>query len=158
MFPKSKVTAVKYIVFFGKFYWAIVHDVFEKFGKIRQQSNRSVVFKKLRILCFEDGNILAILSLSGKMPFSRDRLKVSANGADIRWNENLMTCIGILSWLNLMIVLEKVLFKVSHHIKMFIVFRNWWENIVEFVNKHSSVLIWWSVHVTNNNIFFRGEQ
>ena len=84
-------------MFFGKFYWAIVYDVFEKFGKIRQQSNRSVVFKKLRILCFEDGNILAILSLSGKMPFSRDRLIVSANGADIRWNENLMTCIGILS-------------------------------------------------------------
>ena len=29
---------------------------FEKFGKIRQQRNRSVVYNKVRILCFEDGN------------------------------------------------------------------------------------------------------
>ena len=30
--------------------------------------------------------------------------------------------------------------------------------IVEFFNKHSSVLIWRSVHATVSNIFFRGEQ
>ena len=33
IFLKYKLTAVKYIVFFGKFYWAIVYDFFEKFGK-----------------------------------------------------------------------------------------------------------------------------
>ena len=39
---------------------------------------------------------------------------------------------------------------------MFIVFRNKWENIAEFINKNSSVLIWWSVHATNNDIISVG--
>lgn len=39
---------------------------------------------------------------------------------------------------------------VTHHITMFIVFRNWWEDVVEFANKYSSVLIWWSLHATDN--------
>ena len=30
--------------------------LFRKIGKIRQQRNRSAVYKKVRILCFEDGN------------------------------------------------------------------------------------------------------
>ena len=40
--------------------------------------------KKLGSSALKKGIILAILSLSGKMPFSRDRLIISANGADIR--------------------------------------------------------------------------
>ena len=40
--------------------------------------------KKLGSSALKMGIILAILSLSGKMPFSRDRLIISAKGAEIR--------------------------------------------------------------------------
>ena len=57
---------------------------YEKFGKIRQQRNRSVVSKKLGSSASKMRIIFAILSLSGKTPFSRDRLVISAKGAEIR--------------------------------------------------------------------------
>ena len=62
----------------------IVYDFFKKFGKIRQQRNRSVVSKKLGSSASKMGIIFAIVSLFGKMPFSRDRLVISAKGAEIR--------------------------------------------------------------------------
>ena len=40
--------------------------------------------KKARILCFEDGNNFSDLSLSGMMPFRRDRRIMSAKGSEIR--------------------------------------------------------------------------
>ena len=57
---------------------------YKKFGKIRQQRNRSVVSKKLGSSASKMGIIFEILSLSGKMPFSRDRLVISVKGAEIR--------------------------------------------------------------------------
>ena len=55
-FSEIQTDSVRVYRVFVKFYQAIVYDFFEKFGKIRQQRNRSVVYKKVRILCFEDGN------------------------------------------------------------------------------------------------------
>ena len=56
----------------------------KKFGKIRQQRNRSVVSKKLGSSALKMGIIFAILSLSGKIPFSRDGLIIPAKGAEMR--------------------------------------------------------------------------
>ena len=41
---------------FGKFYQVIVYYFFKKLGKIRQEGNRPVVYKKARVLCFVDVN------------------------------------------------------------------------------------------------------
>ena len=40
---------------FQQFYQEIVYDFFEKFENNRQQRNSSVVYKKAKIFCFEDG-------------------------------------------------------------------------------------------------------
>ena len=78
------MTAVNCILFFGKLYLAIVHDFLEKFSKIRPQRNRSVVYKKLRILYFEDGNDFSDFKFVRENAFSRDRLMISTKGAEIR--------------------------------------------------------------------------
>ena len=56
----------------------------KKFGEIRQQKNRSVVSKKQGSSASKMGIIFETLSLFGKIPFSRDRLIISAKGAEIR--------------------------------------------------------------------------
>ena len=50
------MTVETFIIFFGKFYRVIVYYFFKKIGKIRQQGNRPVVYKKARVLCFVNEN------------------------------------------------------------------------------------------------------
>ena len=58
----------KNVKFFKKSRQSEVNEFFEDLGKTGENRNRLVVREQGRVITFEDGRILAVLSLSGKTP------------------------------------------------------------------------------------------
>ena len=58
----------KNVKFFKKSTQSEVNEFFEDLGKTGENRNRLVVREQGSVITFEDGRILAVLSLSGKTP------------------------------------------------------------------------------------------
>ena len=84
IWPEAILMVTKNVKLFMKSRQPEVKEFFEDFGKTGANRNGPVIREQGRVITFEDGKVLAVLSLSGKTPGENDWLQILVKGAAIK--------------------------------------------------------------------------